>query len=79
MAFQETDVRRAIQERDKEFLVAHYNEIKKKLNCLPYLKENDLFDLIGTDVGNLNRNFPAEVYLPTVLNGEPRRKCCAVR
>lgn len=80
MVSQALDVRRAIQERDKESLVYHYDKIRKKLSRLPYLKENEFFDLVGTDLGKLNRNFSAEVYLPpTVLNGEPKRTCCAVR
>ena len=80
MASEALDVRRAIQEKDKEYLVYHYDKIREKLSRLPFLKENEFFDLVGTELGKLNRNLTAEVYLPpTVLNGEPKRKCCAVR
>ena len=74
------EIESAIRRRDKTYLSTKYSELISDLRSKSFLQEGKLFELVGEGVQQLNRNIPAEAFLPiSVVSGESKRECKAVR
>jgi hypothetical protein len=71
-------VNRAMKSRDIEVLEKVYGELKRDLAVKNFLKDGELCNLIGPGCNQLNRNFSAEIYLPSSVV-ESDMYCLAVR
>jgi len=71
----------AIWFREKDFDKLRYieSQLKEKLaNETIICRENDFFDMVGGESFKLNRNFPAETYVPDKVK-KSQKLCVAVR
>ena len=74
------DVRSAITSKNSEFLRSKYGDMKEKFLANSFLREGNLFEIVGSGLHQLNRNFPAEIYIPSFVNtGDNKKHFVAVR
>ena len=77
MSFEEVD--NWLREKDFDKLRCVESQLKEKLSRENIIcRENDFFDMVGGESFKLNRNFPAETYVPAKIK-KSQKLCVAVR
>ena len=77
MSFEEVD--NWLREKNFDKLRCVESQLKEKLSSENIIcRENDFFDMVGGESFKLNRNFPAETYVPDKIR-KSQKLCVAVR
>lgn len=64
-----------MRDRDEEKLKAEVKKFKEELNAKRFLIAGEFFKLVGKGPEQLNRNFPAETYIPSSLHLKKCQPC----
>ena len=76
MSFEEVD--NWLREKNFDKLRCVESQLKEKLSRENIIcRENDFFDMVGGESFKLNRNFPAETYVPAKIKKKSKTVCCS--